>query len=202
MEYWHNLITEKSWNVLQKIKKEFDFVLIGGWAVYLYTKANKSKDIDIIVDFDNLNTIRKNHQLIRNDNLKKYEIKIDEIDIDIYVKNFSKLSLPIEEIIKNTNFIEGFKLIKPEILLILKQSAELNRGNSEKGQKDKIDIISILIRENINFNFYHELIKKYNLEHHKNRLIELIKSFDHFDRLNLNIRQYKIIKLKLLNELK
>ena len=38
MEYWHDLIVEKSWNALQKIKREFNFILIGGWAIYLYTK--------------------------------------------------------------------------------------------------------------------------------------------------------------------
>jgi hypothetical protein len=33
VNYWHTLLTEKSWKVLQKIKKEFDFILIGGWAI-------------------------------------------------------------------------------------------------------------------------------------------------------------------------
>jgi len=53
-EFWHNLITEKSFHLLQEFKKDFDFVLIGGWAVYLYTDSLKSKDIDIIVDLETL----------------------------------------------------------------------------------------------------------------------------------------------------
>lgn len=202
MEYWHNLITEKSWNVLQQIKKEFDFILIGGWAVYLYTKALKSKDVDIVVNFETLNEIRKNHYLNKNDKLKKYEIKIDEIDVDIYVKNYSILPIPLDEIEKNVAQIEGFKLVKPEILLILKQTAEINRGNSEKGMKDKIDIINLLIKADIDFDFYHELIKKYNLENYRNELIRIIKNLNLLENLNLNVKQYKPIKLKLLKELK
>lgn len=202
MEYWHDIITEKSWNVLQQIKKEFNFILIGGWAIYLYTKAFKSKDVDIIIDFETLNELRKKYNLIKNDNLKKYEIKINEIGIEIYVKNYSKLPIDLKEIEQNTTLIEGFKLVKPEILLILKQAAEIGRGNSEKGVKDKIDIINLLIKANIDFNAYHNLIKKYKLENYRTRLIEIIKNFNYLDKINLNLREYKKIKLDLLKKLK
>lgn len=202
MEYWHNLITNKSWEILKEIKKEFDFILIGGWATYLYTKSLKSKDIDIIVDFDNLNKIRKKYDLIKNNNLKKYEIKIEEIDIDIYVKHFSKLPLSIDEIEKNINFIEGFKLVKPEILIILKQAAEFERGNSEKGEKDRIDIMGLLMNIDINFDLYKKLIKEYKLDNYRNRLMGIIKNFKDLERLNLNVKNYKKIKLKLIKNLK
>ena len=51
MEFWNDPIIDKSHRLLMDMKKSFDFVLIGGWATYLYTGAIKSKDIDIIVDF-------------------------------------------------------------------------------------------------------------------------------------------------------
>jgi len=35
-----------------------DFVLIGGWAVWLYTSSVKSKDIDIYVNFINFEEYR------------------------------------------------------------------------------------------------------------------------------------------------
>jgi len=54
MQFYHNLITEKSFEHLKGFKKKYNFVLIGGWAVYLYSKSLKSKDIDIIVDYDEL----------------------------------------------------------------------------------------------------------------------------------------------------
>ena len=50
MQYYHDIITEKSFEFLQELKKKFNFVLIGGWAVFLYARTLKSKDIDIIVD--------------------------------------------------------------------------------------------------------------------------------------------------------
>ncbi len=46
MEYWHNLMTEKSWKILQGLKGKFSFVLIGGWATYLWTRSLKSKVIN------------------------------------------------------------------------------------------------------------------------------------------------------------
>ena len=46
-EFYHNLITEKSFKLLQDLNKKFKFILIGGWAIFLYTKNLKSKDIDI-----------------------------------------------------------------------------------------------------------------------------------------------------------
>ena len=54
MQFYHNLITEKSFEHLKGFKKKYNFVLIDGWAVYLYSKSLKSKDIDIIVDYDEL----------------------------------------------------------------------------------------------------------------------------------------------------
>ena len=76
MEYWSTIITQKSWEILQQIKPKIDFVLIGGWATYLWTRAHKSKDIDIVIDFDELAKLRKKYSVKKNDNLKKYETKI------------------------------------------------------------------------------------------------------------------------------
>ena len=43
MEFWNSLLTQKSWELLQKLSKEkFRFILIGGWAAYLWTKQHKS----------------------------------------------------------------------------------------------------------------------------------------------------------------
>lgn len=34
MAFYHDIITEKSWQELQILVKNIRFVLIGGWAVY------------------------------------------------------------------------------------------------------------------------------------------------------------------------
>src|SRR3989338_4021762 len=97
-EFYHNLITEKSFKILQDLRKKFKFILIGGWAVFLYAKALKSKDIDIIIDYDELQKLKNDYDVAKNDRLKKYEIKIEEIDVDIYLPYFSELGLKVQEV--------------------------------------------------------------------------------------------------------
>ena len=63
MEYYHDLVTQKSWGELRRLNKTTDLVLIGGWAAYLYTETLKSKDIDIIVDFEELAVLDKHYSL-------------------------------------------------------------------------------------------------------------------------------------------
>ena len=75
MEYYHSLITQKSFDFLQKLRREFEFILIGGWAVFLYSHSLKSKDIDIIVDYSQLAKLKEIYNVAKNDRLKKYEIK-------------------------------------------------------------------------------------------------------------------------------
>src|SRR3989344_646686 len=197
MEFWNSLLTEKSWNILQDLKNKFDFILIGGWANYLWTKTHKSKDIDIIIDLKTLYKIKNEYKLIKNDRLKKYEIKFDEIDIDIYVPYYSKLSLPIEDLGNYFTAVEGFKVVIPEVLLILKQGAELDRGNSIKGQKDRIDIMTLLLHSDINFKRYNKILKRYNLNYLK-ELKRIIKTFKDLKHLNTNVKDFKKIKNKLL----
>lgn len=200
MDYWHNILTEKSWKILQEIKEEFYFVLIGGWAVYLWAKTNKSKDIDIVIDFKTLSELKKSHDLRKNEKMKKYEIKKDEIDIDIYVKHYSKLAIPIEKI--ETEKIEGFSVAKIEYLLALKQGAELNRRDSLKGEKDRIDILSMVFNCSIDFALYYRILKQNNLLHFLDQLIRIVSEFSDGKYLGLNPRELKLKKKEILKMLK
>jgi len=199
-EFWNSLLTEKSWKILHKIKHKYNFILIGGWAVYLLTKQQKSKDIDVVIDLTELKKFDKN-ELRKNDNLKKYEIKNEEIDIDIYLEYYSKLVIPVEDIKNYSIEVEGFRVLCPEALLILKHSAYLDRINSVKGEKDKIDIASLVFFSEINFKRYDEILKKYKLDYFKD-LEKLIKNFKEYDSLNLNPREFKLRKNKILNEMR
>lgn len=164
MNYYHDLITEKSWEMLKILKKNHSFVLIGGWAVYLYTKALKSRDIDLICDYSELEKFRKSYDLIKNDRLKKYEIHAGEFDIDIYVPFFSNLGIPVEDLGKMGQEREGFTVIRLEALLVLKLAAFSDRASSIKGEKDKLDIISLLLSEEMDIQTFTALVKKYKLE--------------------------------------
>ncbi len=200
MDYWHDLLTEKSWKILQDLKGKFSFILIGGWAVYLWARTQKSKDIDIIVDLKTLADLKKQYTVNKNDNLKKYEIKQEEIDIDIYVPYYSKLCIPLEKI--ESEMIEGFSVAKLEYLLALKQGAELDRGKSVKGEKDRIDIMSMLFNCTIDFRLYLKLCKENNLSTHIPRLKSLISTWHDYNALNLTPRELKLKKEDVLRVLK
>ncbi len=144
MSFWNDAVVDRSYKILQKLKERYDFVLIGGWAVWLYTRSAKSRDIDIIVDFEGLEKLRGEMPLRKNERLRKYEVTVEGISIDVYVPYYSLLIVPPEEIMRRTRVIEGFKVPEPEVLLALKQQAELERSPSIKGLKDRIDILALL----------------------------------------------------------
>jgi rubrerythrin len=199
-EFYHDLITEKSFKILQDLKREFDFILIGGWAIYLYTKALKSKDVDII-DYNELEKFKKQFSIFKNERLKKYEAKIEEIDIDIYLPYFSDLKFPIEEIKNYTQSLEGFKVPIPEILLILKVKTYTERKGTIKGEKDLLDIFSLISNEKIDWKTYRELIKKYKLDGLNQKLKEIISSTKVIPQLNLLDHQISRLKKKILEKL-
>ncbi|MEK6859602.1 MAG: hypothetical protein AABX54_02195 [Nanoarchaeota archaeon] len=198
MQYWNSDLTEKSWILLQELQKKYNFILIGGWATYLWTKQQKSKDIDIIVDLKELEKL-KQENLIKNDRLKKYEIKFEEIDVDIYVPYFSKLTIPIEKIKNYNSKLQGFNVLSKEALLILKQGAELDRRNSIKGEKDRIDIISLLFFTDFDYKIYKSILKENSKEFLLDELIKLIRNFNDYNSLNLAPNEFKKIKKKITN---
>lgn len=203
MEFWNEIITDKSFKVLQELGKKFKFILIGGWAIFILTKSIKSKDIDIIVDFETLSQMRKELEISKTEFLKKYQSEIEGVSIDIYVPYYSEFIIPVEDIVKNTLSTEGFKLPKPEILLFLKLQAEKARSESEKGQKDRADILSLLIKEKINFRNYKMLIEKYNLDSYDRQLKKIVRlARKEFEYLGIkNFREIKKIKAKILKQI-
>ncbi len=203
MEFWNDIATDKSWKVLIKFTKEFDVIVIGGWAAYLMTKTLKSKDVDVVVDFGTLNQIKIKYGLKKNIHLKKYETIIDDVSIDIYVPFFSRLIIPVEKLKEHTTIREGIKLVKPEALLILKQQAESDRKHSVKGQKDRVDILNILINSGIDSKKYNSLVKNYRLKDYPKKLKNIIKTAKkEFEYLGIkNPRKIKLIKKDLLSKI-
>lgn len=142
--YYRDLVTQKSWDLLQVLSKKYSFVLIGGWAVWLYTHTLKSKDIDLVVSHRVLGTLGRDFPLIRNDRLKKYEINQGDVQVDIYSPYYSNPGIPAQTILEHAVAHEGFFIPRPEDLLTLKQVAYQSRAGSSKGRKDLIDIVSLL----------------------------------------------------------
>ncbi len=200
MEYWHDLVTEKSWKLLQQLRGKFKFVLIGGWAVYLLARAQKSKDIDVIVDINTLQQIKSNYDLRKNDSLRKYEIKVHEVDVDIYVPYYSQLTIPVEKI--ESQKIEGFDVAKPEELLMLKQGAERERKHSEKGEKDRIDIMSLLLKSGLDLSRYKKIAKENKAESLISDLLAVVRGFDDYKYFDMLPSEFKRKKQKLVDEIR
>jgi hypothetical protein len=201
MEYYHNLITEKSFQILRYLRKKYQFILIGGWAIFLYTKVLKSKDINIVVEYDELEKLKNEFSVFKNERLKKYEVKTEEIDIDIYLPFYSQIGLPVEEIKKYTQSQEGFVVPCPEILLIFKTHVFKQREASAKGRKDLLDIFSLLKSDLINWQRYKEIIRKYNLKLLDGEMKDLISSSGPLFELNLNEQSMTKLKKKILPEI-
>lgn len=200
LQYWDDIITQQSWNELQTFNKKYNFVLIGGWAVYLYSKTLKSKDIDVAVNFDTLAQFKKDFNVRKNERLKKYEIKERNFDIDIYVEHYSNPGLPAEAILENAVGKDGFTVPVKEMLLILKQETLKKRQGSIKGEKDKIDIISLL-QEPIDSAEYEKLASLYNRKNLKDELIHLLNRTVEVKELGLNKQKMAQLKRRVYKDL-
>ncbi len=203
MEFWNENISDKSWEKLVELNKEFDFVLIGGWATFIYARLIKSKDIDLITDYDGLKYLNSKYTVSKNDILNKYEIKEDFFDIDIYIPYYSKLALPAEDILKKFRVsVEGFSLPTKEALLTLKFSAFVSRKNSVKGRKDKVDIIGLLV-SGFDGKKLIETWKEYKHTSYINELKYILDTVDNnlLEYLNLNTHSFSKERKRILDEI-
>ena len=194
MDFYHDLITQESWQVLQSLRSKFNFILIGGWAVFLYTHALKSKDIDLVLDYKDLEKVKKEFTLTKNDRLKKYEARNEEIQIDIYVPFYSNPGLPAEDLKQFVANIEGFSSIEKEVLALLKQKALIERAHSSKGRKDLIDLVSLFMLEDFDFAKYRKIASGYKLAEYMKKTHDLLKTTSSLMELDLN--EHKMARLK------
>ena len=195
--FYHNLITQKSWNELIKLKKSSNFVLIGGWAVYLYARTLKSKDIDILVEYGQLSNLRKTYEVSKNERLKKYEARRGEVQIDIYLPHYSSIGIPVEDLIRESISLEGFTVLKKEWLIALKLVTLAERGRTPKGQKDFLDLLS-LISGGFDSAKISKILEKYKLNNVLPFFKTLLDESVEISELNLNRHLYKKLKHKIL----
>jgi len=199
MQYYHEIITEKSFKFLQELKNNHRFVLIGGWAVFLYSHSLKSKDIDIIIDYPELAKLRESYDVAKNDRLKKYEIKTGEFDVDIYLPHYSELGIDIEEIQKNSITKEGFIVPDLERLFLLKLFAFSQRRGSSKGQKDELDIFGLAVLPEFDWGKYRTLAADLNFEKYHDLFSDLLNKTVSVKELGLNEQKFAKVKREIKN---
>jgi len=198
MNFYHNLITQKSWKFLLNLKKRYRFILIGGWAVFLYTKALKSKDIDLVLEYEELEKMREEFEIFKNDRLKRYEARSEEVEIDIYLPFYSNPGIPAEELRKFTVTLSGFLVVEKEVLAILKQKVLMERRESVKGRKDLADLVSIFRLPDFDWDEYGRLVKQYKVEDYVDFTRKTLKTTFKIEELGLNAHQFARLKRKIL----
>lgn len=194
MQFYHDAVTDKSFRLLRGLRSEFDFVLIGGWAVFLYAQAMKSKDIDLIVDYGALAGLRENYELTKNERLKKYEIKYGEVDVDIYLPHYSDLGVPVERVVESSVSRGGFKVPQLEILFLLKLYAYSARRGSVKGKKDEMDIFALAFLPEFNWDQYKKSVAEFSFSGLHDLFLSLLSDTQRIPELQIN--DQKMAKLR------
>jgi hypothetical protein len=169
---WRDEVVERSWRVLGELKGFADFVLIGGWGVYLWTRRLKSRDIDVYIDQENFYKLQsdltlRGYALKRNVRQMEFKALISDVEVDIYTPFMSKLVVPCSDVFERKlySMIEGFKVAVPEVLLLLKAQAAKDRWHAEKGLKDRVDIISLLKFADVKRDVLDQLLREYDTQH-------------------------------------
>lgn len=194
VELWRADAVERSWHVLHRLREMTDFVVIGGWGVYFWTRKLKSRDIDIYIDQDNFyklqaEALRTGFVIKRNPRLRKLEALIEGVEVDIYTPFMCNLAVPCGDVFREdmSSNIEGFMVAIPEVLLLLKAQAAKERWHAEKGMKDRVDIISLVAFADLKFKILGKLLKKYDT---KRTLIGVIRK-----TLRESRSEYRLIDL-------
>lgn len=198
MVFYHNFITQKSWEVLKELKLHYHFILIGGWAVFLYTQALKSKDIDLVMDYQNLEKLGLKLPVEKNDRLQKYQARSEEVEIDIYVPFYSNPGMPAEDLQTFATSVSGFTVVEKEVLAILKQKALRERGETVKGRKDLADLVSLFQLADFDWDKYGSLVKQYGVEEYLHSTQMILKNTFKMAEINLNTHQFARFKRKIL----
>jgi hypothetical protein len=123
-----------------------EFIVIGGWAVHAYDCKETTFDGDAIISYRAEGELRDSYFVTKNPRMKKSQF-LSEVgcDIDLYVEHQHGLRISYEEAQAYHQKRDGMNVVCPEHLLILKIEAFKDRRVTPKGQKDKEDLIRLLL---------------------------------------------------------
>ncbi len=117
---------------------------------------------------------------------------------------FSDLGVPVEEIQGDTVEIAGFTVPRAEYLLATKQKAEMSRRASDKGLKDRIDILALLLYANVDIQKYAALLAGHGLNYYFEELERLVVgSRNEMKMLGItDARKVRLLKEELLGKMR
>lgn len=128
-----------------------EIVFIGGVAVYLHPlqknlasiSLEASHDADFMISFSDYGILKDEEEITSTPRLSKHQMIVDGVEFDVYVERLHRLIVPYDEIFAHSSIIEETRVACLEHLLILKLDALASRGHSNKGEKDRRDVVKI-----------------------------------------------------------
>jgi len=112
--------------------------LIGGWAVFISTGALKSKDIDIVVDYEELSKLKEKYETAKKDK----ELVEKSLEIEKH-----EAEAKHQSILRNS-FIAGFTLVLLFALFVLRSYKQKQKANRIiTMQKNEVEKQKHLIEE-------------------------------------------------------
>ena len=115
--------------------------------------------------------------------------------------HYSDLGIDIKRIQETSVIRQGFGVPNLEILFMLKLYAWHNRRGSIKGQKDELDIFSLVFMPEFNWHHLSNLIKEGGFKEYCEGFLALIKQTSEIMELGVNVQAMSKFKKKLPSDL-
>ncbi len=128
-----------------------DLIVIGGVAVYLYSRSRPTlapeytHDADFYIGEPGWLSLQDEFAVTKNARLSKASMRLHGIKIDLYPQYDHGLRIDYEVLAEATHEVDGVAVADPQHLLVLKLDAFRDRGRSETGKKDRRDITRLLV---------------------------------------------------------
>lgn len=143
------------WKVARAVAKLSDgeIVLIGGVATFLHIQRRPkvdlpleaTHDVDATISAVASSSLRDRYEFTENPRLHKVQIRVDDIDVDLYPQHISRLRFSYLDLAPYAQRYRGFQIAAIPHILLLKLDAIADRGTSSKGAKDRRDVAKLLV---------------------------------------------------------
>ena len=127
-------------------------IVIGGWASWLRTRAQRSHDVDLIVDHQQLAAIGEHARIERSSaqhaGAQKWVADWDGVHLDLYVPFQSRLGtrleLRVEKLAQHTEQVDGQTVLTIGGQTAAKWAALVDRQGTRRGAKDREELLELL----------------------------------------------------------
>jgi hypothetical protein len=143
------------WKVARAVAKLADgeIVFIGGIATFLHVQRRPktglplemTHDVDASISAVASGSLRDLEEVTENHRLHKWQIRVENIDVDLYPQHVSELRFSYLDLAPHAQRYRGLSIAAIPHLLLLKVDAIADRGSSGTGAKDRRDAAKLLV---------------------------------------------------------